>query len=71
MCRILYTLEHGAVVTKPVAARWAQATLASRWRPLVQDALAWSPAVPPDREATLELLRFTAERGAVAAPGAT
>lgn len=34
LCRILYTLEHSAVVSKPVAARWAQETLGERWMPL-------------------------------------
>jgi hypothetical protein len=23
MCRVLYTLEHGTIVSKPVSARWA------------------------------------------------
>src|SRR2546423_4926058 len=32
LCRLLYTLEYGAVVSKPVAARWAQETLDARWR---------------------------------------
>ena len=36
MCRILYTLEHGAVVPKSVATRWAQETLDERWRPLME-----------------------------------
>jgi len=31
LCRTLYTLEHGAVVSKRVAARWAQSTLDERW----------------------------------------
>jgi hypothetical protein len=36
MCRIFYTLEHGAVVPKSVAVRWAQKTLDERWRPLIE-----------------------------------
>jgi hypothetical protein len=35
LCRILYTLEHGTVVSKPAAARWAQETLGERWMPLL------------------------------------
>jgi predicted nucleotidyltransferase len=35
MCRLLYTVEHGAIVPKPVAAQWAQQALEARWRPLV------------------------------------
>ena len=30
MCRVLYTLEFGTVVSKPAAARWAQGTLDER-----------------------------------------
>lgn len=41
MCRILYTLDFGAVVSKPVAARWAQETLGERWAALIERALAW------------------------------
>jgi len=41
MCRALHTLEHGTVVSKPVAARWAQATLDERWRALIERALTW------------------------------
>jgi hypothetical protein len=38
LCRILYTLEHGAVVSKPAAARWAQTALEARWVPLIERA---------------------------------
>ena len=38
LCRILYTLRFGAVVSKPVAARWAQQTLDQRWAPLIERA---------------------------------
>ncbi len=38
LCRILYTLEHGAVVSKPVAAKWAQENLDARWSPLIDRA---------------------------------
>lgn len=30
MCRVLHTLEHGTIVSKPVAARWAQAKLGGK-----------------------------------------
>jgi hypothetical protein len=39
-CRMLYTLEHGAVVSKLAAATWAQQALARRWQPLIKRALA-------------------------------
>lgn len=41
MGRILYTLQQGEVVSKPAAARWAQAALGGRFAALIQRALAW------------------------------
>lgn len=35
LCRLLYTLDTGAVASKPAAARWAEHTLAARWRALI------------------------------------
>lgn len=62
MCRILYTLHHGAVVPKPVAARWAQAELGDRWAALIDRALAW-PGVPlDDLPQALDLVRYTRDR---------
>jgi aminoglycoside adenylyltransferase-like protein len=59
MCRMLYTIRHGAIVSKPVAARWAEETLDRRWTLLIRDALAWSRDVPPDLNETLAYIRFT------------
>jgi ADP-ribose pyrophosphatase YjhB (NUDIX family) len=61
MCRILYTLADGAIVTKPAAARWAAATLGPRWTPLIERALAWSPAAAPDLDDTLALIRHAGD----------
>jgi len=58
MCRMLYTLRHGTIVSKRFAARWTQDTLDTRWTSLVRDALAWSPAARPDLKETLELIRY-------------
>lgn len=33
MCRALHALQCGTIVSKPIAARWAQATLDSSWSP--------------------------------------
>jgi Domain of unknown function (DUF4111) len=60
MCRTLYTLEHGVVASKPVAARWCQQTMGQQWTALIEWALAW----PHDTEsnhlaATLSLIRYT------------
>jgi hypothetical protein len=41
LCRMLYTLHHGTVTSKAVAARWAQETLDSQWKPLIERAWAW------------------------------
>lgn len=67
LCRILYTLERGTVVSKPVAARWAQETLAVRWSPLIERAWAGrhepgSKASSDDMNETVEFIRYTLER---------
>jgi len=64
MCRALYTLQHGAVVSKPVAARWAQAALGERWAALIERASAWRPGAQSDHlDETLDFIRYTLERG--------
>jgi predicted nucleotidyltransferase len=68
LCRVLYTLQHGAVVSKPVAARWAQAALDKRWALLIERT--WSgrhhpgsEASPAEIDETLEFVRYALERG--------
>jgi predicted nucleotidyltransferase len=61
MSRMLYTIRHGAIATKPVAARWAQEALDRRWTPLIQHALAWSQDVPPNLDETLAYIQHTCE----------
>ncbi len=39
MCRALHALEHGTIVSKPLAAKWAQ-TEFREWQPLIGKALA-------------------------------
>jgi hypothetical protein len=70
MCRALYTLQHGAVLPKPVAARWAQATLGARWAAEIEWALAWQPGTQRDNlDGALAFLRHTLERaGATGTP---
>ena len=63
MCRALYTLQHGTVVSKPAAAQWAHEMLGKQWKALVEWALMW----PPDPESdnmneTLNFIKFTLER---------
>lgn len=63
MCRMAYTLEHGAIVSKPAAARWALAHWEARWHGLIQRALDWQPDDGiDDRLATIELIRATCVR---------
>jgi hypothetical protein len=64
MCRALYTLQYGIVVSKPVAARWAQQALGERWAALIERALAWSHNTQlVDLNETLDFIRYTLERG--------
>ena len=62
MCRMHYTLQHGTIVTKPAAARWAQAALGERWAALIERALAWPRDAQSDNlSETLDLIRYTLE----------
>lgn len=62
LCRIRYTLLHGTVVSKPVAAEWARESLGARWAPLIERAwVGWRhpqlEASPADVRETLEFIR--------------
>jgi len=69
LCRMLYTLNCGAIVSKPVAARWVQQRLGLRWAALIERAVAWrkdpaSQETPSETEIsdTLALVEYTLER---------
>jgi hypothetical protein len=63
MCRMLYTLQHGRVVSKSFAARWAACGPARRWTALIKRAMADPQgAHPDDLRESLELIQFTARR---------
>jgi hypothetical protein len=64
MCRALYTLQHGIVVSKPVAARWAQETLDdARWTGLIERAIVWRRDDGlDDMNETLNFIRYTIDR---------
>ena len=63
MCRILYTLKYGSIISKPVAARWAQQTLDERWASLIERALTWRYNIPSfDVDETLDFIRYTLKR---------
>ena len=70
LCRILYTIERGAVASKRVAAQWAQATLDARWMALIDRA--WEGrhqpgmnAAPDEVSETLAFIRYTLDRASV------
>lgn len=67
MCRMLYTLQLGAVASKPVAASWAQETLDHRWRSLIERAVdgrqhPQAEALSEDLSGTMDFIRYTLER---------
>lgn len=63
MCRVLYTLEHGDVVPKAEAARWAQGAISGPWSLLIERALDWRPERPMDHlDDTLSFIRYTLTR---------
>jgi len=63
MCRALYTLDHGIVTSKPVAARWVQETIGDRWLKLINWALTWPNNTQSDQVAsTLGLIDYTLQR---------
>jgi hypothetical protein len=71
MCRVLYTVQHGTVVPKGVAAQWAQRTLGEPWAALISRALAWPLDGQEDTlDDTLRFLRYTLERSGEQAPAA-
>jgi hypothetical protein len=60
MCRALYTLETGAIASKPAAARWAQAALSETRSVSIERALAWRPGMPLEMlDETLDLIQYT------------
>lgn len=65
MTRMLYTLAHGTIVTKPAAARWARDVLDPRWQRLIQRALAWSRDAPPDFNEAAALIHETCRRAGI------
>jgi hypothetical protein len=64
MCRSLCALERGKVVSKPVAAKWAQQTLGGKWPGVIERALAVQKGDENFdlSDEALELIRYTMER---------
>ncbi len=68
LCRILYTLEFGDVVSKRKAADWFRETQDRKWHALIDQAWVGRhnpqlPATPEEINQTLDLIRYTLERG--------
>jgi hypothetical protein len=66
LCRMLYTLQYGTIVSKRVAAQWGQDTLSKQCISLIKEA--WlgrqNPGLearPADIDGTLDLIRYTLE----------
>ena len=63
MCRALYTLAYGTVVSKPAAALWARQTLPPPWPDLIAQALVWRHDTrPDDMTEMLAFIRYTIAR---------
>jgi len=65
-CRMLYTLQNKAVLSKPAAAKWAMEVLDARWKPLIARAVIGRQnpdlvASSEDIDETLEMMRYTLE----------
>jgi hypothetical protein len=61
MCRALYCLEHGQVISKPAAAAWASQQLDPPWPELVDQALGWRTDQRPDDESLAATLGLVAD----------
>lgn len=64
MCRSLHALRHGTVVSKPVAAKWAQGELGGKWQKVIEQSLATRLGAVEFElyEEALEFIRYTLER---------
>jgi len=66
LCRMLYTLQDKAILSKPAAAEWALQALDDRWKPLIERAIvgrqnAGTKADLEDINETLKMMRFVLE----------
>jgi hypothetical protein len=61
MCRALHSLEHGTIVSKPEAARWAQNKLGGEWSQVIEQTLNFQAGNENNDlyNKSLELIRFT------------
>jgi predicted nucleotidyltransferase len=64
LCRMLYTIQNKAVLSKRAAAEWGLETLDARWKPLIERAVigrqnSHLEASSEDINKTLEMMRYT------------
>lgn len=65
ICRMLYTLKLGDVVSKPVGAQWALDVVDGRFIPLIQQADAWQNGIPFNKLAeTLDFIGYALAQSA-------
>jgi predicted nucleotidyltransferase len=67
LCRMLYTLRTGKILSKPRAAEWAMENLDTRWNPLIERALIGRQnsdldADMDDLNETLEMMKYTVQQ---------
>ena len=67
LCRILYTLKHGEILSKAAAAEWAMENLEARWKPLIERALVGrqnpdADSDPQDIKETQAMMRYALEQ---------
>jgi predicted nucleotidyltransferase len=63
MCRAMHALEHGIIVSKPVAVQWAKENLGIQWIPLIDQAVASQYGFPSGfLNETIAFIRFTSEQ---------
>jgi predicted nucleotidyltransferase len=63
MCRVLHALEHGTIVSKPKAIRWAKTKLDAQWNELIDKAVSVSNHEETEisLDETLSFIQFTME----------
>jgi predicted nucleotidyltransferase len=67
LCRMLYTLKHGGILSKKDAADWAKSNLDPHWTPLIDRALIGrqnsnEAPDPEDLRSTLDMIRYGLEQ---------
>jgi predicted nucleotidyltransferase len=67
LCRMLYTVKHGEILSKPNAAKWALEHVDPQWKALIERALVGRQesnldADPEDIEGTLAMMRYVVQQ---------